>query len=271
MYIDSYNLKTIPVVDDLYFLADMALRENLPGRRQSYTYRNGKKRWFDLDPEPSRKAILIAAPMIMPTSDEQEGKVSKSDVIDQMINDLGRSYMNVPEQQEFYDKAISIVNKLLMRSTKEPLYQFDMHHWIRSTWLLHDMQSEEARNFRCDWYAEQIGWNSNLDPLGFVYIMAKREIYRKFGKAEPDDRIKVDIDPPEISELSDKHEWFEVMNREAGWMFEGDSISQDKDADLQISNRDNYFVRILGKKNMWNKRREWNRNTEGAFVFRKFQ
>lgn len=253
-------------------MADMASREKLPERRKSYTYKNGKKSWFDLVAEPSRQAILIASPMNIPIHSD-DGKLFKSDIVSRMVDDLGGKYIkDLSFQQDFYDKAISLVNKGLMRSQSEPLYVFDMHHWIQSRWLLHDMKSEEARNFRCDWYSEQVEWDSDLDPLGFAYIMAKREMYRKFGKHEPDNRIKVvSVDRPEINELSDKNEWFELMNINKGWIANNILESQTEDTKNRETDNLNYFVRMFQSKNMWNSRRDWNRKREGALILRKFQ
>ena len=72
----------------------------------------------------------------------------------------------------------------------EPIYQFWLdHHFIKTRWIVHDLQREKARNFRCEYSGtkkrnKRIGTRTRIDQLGFAYVMAKRGLRRMIGRVE---------------------------------------------------------------------------------------
>ena len=292
MFIDSFALATTPVTEDLLFLTDHITmhQEALPSRRDSIRLSDGKKRSFQLAPEPERHALMIVSPMRLPGEDEN-GKIPLTKIVAKMMedNNMGKSasthYVEPPEitaQRTFYEKTSSFVNKLDLRSIYEPIYQFRLNHFIKTRWIVHDLQREEARNFRCEWYKEQADWDSDIDQLGFAYVMAKRGLQRMIGREEPDERAKLHIppEPPEIDDLTDKKEWFEILNEKSstGWIKDGEKIdahsSEDTDVhaqDVNVRGDDSrYFIRIMSNREMWYRRRSWNK-IHASSILRKFQ
>ena len=83
-----------------------------------------------------------------------------------------------------------------------------MKHWVRTRWVVHDVQLEEARLLRCDWYQEHLTWGNQLDQLSFAHVMAVRELKRRIAHQEPDDHFKTFIQQhPQLKDLTDSYEW----------------------------------------------------------------
>ena len=277
MFIDSFALTTTPVTEDLLFLTDHMYQDVLPSRRDSIRLSNGKKKYFQLAPEPERHALAVVSPMRLPEEDEK-GKIPLKNIVSKMVEDMGgdSNHEEPPEitaQRTFYEKTSSYVNKVDLRSIYEPIYQFRMNHWIKSRWIVHDLRHEEAKNFRCEWYKEQTDWDSDVDQLGFAYVMAKRGLRRMIGRDEPDERAKLHIppEPPEIDDLTDKKEWFEILNARTGWVKDGELNDGSEEVIPQdVYDGPRYFIRIMSNRAMWYRRRDWNKR-HASSLLRKFQ
>jgi len=82
---------------------------------------------------------------------------------------------------------------------------------------MHDLQSEEGRQVRCDWYAEHVHWENALDQLSFAHVMARREVERKFALDEPDDHARNAMPKhPELEGNTDAPEWHSILNYDEG-------------------------------------------------------
>ena len=85
----------------------------------------------------------------------------------------------------------------------------------RTRWLLHDLEYETSRKFRCDWYKEHISWQSDYEQLSFAHLMAQREVERRILRNEPDDlsrravRLKED---PDIDRFTDRNSWHLIID-----------------------------------------------------------
>ena len=251
----------MPLLDDIYFLADESQRPFLPQRKQSYKYGDGKKKFFELHAEPGRIALMTAGKVNIHSVNPERSSSYRQDAIDKLLNehDIDDDLMSrVRNQQEYYEESISFMNDLATRSSNEPLYTFTLNHWIETHWIMHDLRREEARALRCKWYQEYIAWQpTKLYSLAFAYVMAKHEMHRKIdsGGAE-DERLKHDSEPIEISELTDKRDWIEMMDYERGWS-KRDYISSGKLRKDQSYERQNLYVRIVDKETLWYKRKAW--------------
>jgi len=255
LFIDSTVMNHMPILDDIYFLADESQRPFLPQRRQSYKYRDGKKKFFELHAEPGRIALMTVGKVNIHSVNPERSSSYRQDAIDKLLreHDIDDELMSrVRNQQEYYEESISFMNDLGSRSSNEPLYTFTLDHWIHTHWIMHDLRREEARALRCKWYREYIAWQpTKLYSLAFAFVMAKHEMHRKIdsGGAE-DERLKHDSEPMEISELTDKREWIEIMDYERGWS--NGIVEED-----QSSERQNLYVRIVDKETLWYKRKAW--------------
>ena len=232
-------------------------------------------------PKPERRALAnvspMSQPMRFPEEDEKE-KICLKNIVYKIVEDMGgdSNYEEPPEitaQRAFYEKTSSYVNKVDLRSIYELIYQFRMNHWIKSRWIVHDLRHEEAKNFRCEWYNEQTDWDSDIDQLGFAYIMAKRGLRRVIGRNEPDERAKLHspTEPPEISDLTDKKEWFEILNARTGWVKDGElNAGREEVTPHDVHDGSRYFIHIMSNRAMWYRRRDWNKR-HASLLLRKFQ
>jgi hypothetical protein len=223
------NFKVSPNLDDVLFLVDQMHRQKLPTRSLKKEVEiespNGpitKKVKISIPGEPARRAAILFAPLRYPNIDDpiieqyREGnrKLTMNHATKFMGYEVGyqpgeKESHSLRRQREFYDRILSNVNKQNeLRSNFEPLYRFDMRHWIRSRWVLHDFTLEEARLLRCDWYQEHVQWGNDLDQLSFAKIMGMRDINRRIAHKEPDDHVKSFVEEhPELHDLIDSYEW----------------------------------------------------------------
>jgi hypothetical protein len=147
--------------------------------------------------------------------------------------------------------------------------------------MMHDLEFESARRFRCEWYEEHNLWGNQYDQLSLAHVMARREVERRIVCKEPDDhlrrtsRLKED---PDIDMFTDKNSWYLISNQ--------DQILSHPVIDVSLSNRNDppdimdmedttyvergsdtieeegIYVRIMGE--LWAKffRRQWKENRE---------
>ena len=116
-------------------------------------------------------------------------------------------------QREFYKRSPTFANGKELRDGVEPMYKYELKHWVRTRWVVHDLTLEESRDLRCSWYQEHIQWGSELDQLSFAATMAKKEIERRIADGELDDRSKPQntIIPDELRDFIDTNEWFAMQ------------------------------------------------------------
>jgi len=216
-----------PNTDDVMFLISQTHRPKLKERRVFRKEEDGQKHKYRLAAEPERRAITLVAPLKQynhqdPTKNtaEEKHKLTVYEATKYMMVEVGEDFLSkekpeLKRQREFYERIPSFTNRVDLRSTNEPWYRFEMKHWIRSRWVVHDLKLEESRQLRCEWYQENVQWGNELDQLSFAHVMAKREIGRRIAHNEPDDHIKpVHIQHPELMTLTDAHEWHAIESEE---------------------------------------------------------
>ena len=221
MFVDEFFTVT-PNIDDVQFLVSEMHRPALRERPFHKVDENGKKIKFILPAEPERRAAIMMNNIKQKKSkDEETGDAEKISVYDaakfMVYENGGDPSQSDPKplkrQREFYERVTSFVNRDDLRSVAEPVHKYEMKHWIRSRWVIHDLKTEEGRQIRCDWFREHAHWGNPLDQLSFAHVMAVREVERKFTRNEPDDRMRAQLpqEPEEIADIGDKKEWHRLI------------------------------------------------------------
>ncbi|KAL3923591.1 MAG: hypothetical protein SGILL_001571 [Bacillariaceae sp.] len=223
------NFAVSPNLEDVLFLVHEMRRRSLPDRTlkkeekvQTPHGEVAKKVKYRIPKEPPRKAAILFAPLRYPNIDDPiieqyrngKRKLSIYDASKFMRHEVGyddgeKESVSLRRQREYYERVPSYINKNTeLRSSFEPWYRFSMRHWVRTRWVVHDFNLEDARLLRCDWYQEHIQWGNDLDQLSFANVAATRELQRRIAHQEPDDHIKSFIEEhPELHDLTDSYEW----------------------------------------------------------------
>ena len=219
LFVDE-NFGESPEPDDIMFLASQMHRDPLDRRSKYKKLETGKKKKFVIPAEPERQAVLLLSPMRTTTSIREGEKLTTLKATKIMLVENGadeddpKETPELKRQREFYERIPGFVNRMDMRSPLEPWYRYDMKHWVRSRWIVHNLRPEEGRQLRCEWYQEQVQWGNELDQLSFAHVMARREIERRMAHQEPDDHFKpAFVQHPELVDFSDAHEWFPMDNQ----------------------------------------------------------
>ena len=193
MFAES-TIKSSPNSEDILFLASAMRRNKVPARKVTgRSWIDGTKFNSKLPVENAKKAVLLVSPLNIPEGNNKAGrKLSVAQAIKLFKTENGLlpdspDPRSLSIQRDFYDRIPSFLNRDDLRSWSEPETKFEMKHWIRSKWVVHDMRDQVARNLRCDWYREHLTWGNELDQLSFAFIVARHELERKFGRRESDD------------------------------------------------------------------------------------
>ena len=93
---------------------------------------------------------------------------------------------DIRAQVQFYEHSSHLTRENWKRS---PNYQefnqdnFFPYDFLRSTWLVHELKSDEGRNLRCEMYEEHALWgNSEMEDLSMGFVLAKRKVKMQLGK-----------------------------------------------------------------------------------------
>lgn len=126
----------------------------------------------------------------------------------QKVND------GVKRQIDFEKKMKLHFNSRDYIPLKTTPYKFVHEHWIDSNWIVHNLELAEARNFRCDWYLEDIQWENGSDALSFAHIMALDKVNR-FHRSN--DEVKMEMLEEQatttIDLTNDQYEWQTIEDR----------------------------------------------------------
>eukprot|EP00571_Detonula_confervacea_P015141 CAMPEP_0172308158 /NCGR_PEP_ID=MMETSP1058-20130122/8849_1 /TAXON_ID=83371 /ORGANISM="Detonula confervacea, Strain CCMP 353" /LENGTH=1272 /DNA_ID=CAMNT_0013020517 /DNA_START=115 /DNA_END=3933 /DNA_ORIENTATION=+ len=92
---------------------------------------------------------------------------------------------DIRAQITFYEQTGHLTRTSMQRS---PNYQeffqdnFFPYDFLRSSWLVHELKSEEGRNLRCEMYEEHALWgNSAMEDLSMGFVLAKRKVKMQLG------------------------------------------------------------------------------------------
>lgn len=279
-----------PNIEDVLFLMGESHREPLGYRALYRKDENGKKIKYKLQPEPERRAVILLAPLKQRASHDSKEtaladgqKLTVLTATKYMRYEIGedaalKEGAERKKQREFYERVPTFVNRVDLRSPEEPWYRYEMKHWIRTRWIVHDMELEASRELRCDWYQEHMQWGNELDQLSFAHVMARRELERRISHHEPDDHVKPPhVEHPELKLLTDAHEWHPYMGKEHRLDSLGAALekvpdhmaSKDDEEDGEVEsepvvqnlhgNKVPLFVRIMSERIMMFARQKWAR------------
>lgn len=218
------NFSVSPTTDDVRFLISQLDRGSMK-KRSIYRWikavesNKPKNVKFTIPEAPAKRASILLSQLKYKISEKtripQETKISVMDAVRFMRFEIGndptrqRESGNIKRQKEFYRRVPSFVNSKDLRDNFAPLYKYELKHWVRTRWVVHDLRLEESRQLRCDWYQEYVQWGSTIDQLSFAAVMAKREVERRIALGEPDDRAKSKDSeiPAEVKDVTDFDEW----------------------------------------------------------------
>jgi nucleoside-diphosphate-sugar epimerase len=276
MFVDE-NMPLTPNSEDVNFLVDEMQRQALAERPYSKTDENGKKIKYILPAEPERHAALLVNTIKQKkAADEEPGRAEKLSVYDaskfMVYENGGDPSVSNPKplkrQREFYERVSGFINREDLRSPLEPVHKYELRHWIRSRWVLHDLRAEEARQLRCDWFLEHSLWGNPLDQLSFAHMMAIRDVQRKVIRREPDDRMRASAELEEQEELpnvGDKKEWYTVVGADEALRKKSEptdyrsemALIEEKLEEKVEEESTQYFTRIMSDRIMLISRRIW--------------
>ena len=294
------NFSVSPNIEDVQFLVAEMNRDAFNKRtvKKDITVTNpisGKEREkqvkYRLPAEPPRRAAILFAPLRYPNKHIEghnpDKKLSIHAATKFMRYELDldpneKEPVEIRRQREFYERIPSYLNRNELRSFLEPWYRYSMRHWVRTRWVVHDLELEESRLLRCEWYQEHIQWESDVDQLSFAHVMAKRELERRMALHEPDDHFKTFVEEhPELHDLTDSYEWHAMKSERnrnlmenklyrepsGNWLVKlpdhvpKDALDLDEENSAKLKeNQVPLFVRIMSEKMMAVSRKSWSRH-----------
>lgn len=100
---------------------------------------------------------------------------------------------DIRAQVQFYEQTAHLTRTNMQRSPnyqefyQENLFQYD---FVRSTWLVHELKSEEGRNLRCEMYEEHSLWgNADMEDMSIGFVLARKKAKMQLGSMT-DNRYK---------------------------------------------------------------------------------
>jgi nucleoside-diphosphate-sugar epimerase len=224
MYLDP-SFPAMPTAEDVGFLVSQMHRRSWEQRTVKRKTRPKAK--FRLPPEPERKAVMLVPQLKYQASKDDEPFSSDTVVpLTQAVKFMRFEKGENPDSAE--SEMLQIYREFLLRvqtftnrgdflkSPNEPVYFFEMHHWARTQWIMHDLHLGEAKDLRCDWYQETVQWEMNLDQLSFAHVMERRELERRMAHKEVDDiQMRIYNEKRDMLRLlSDAHEWHPLQTEQ---------------------------------------------------------
>ncbi len=291
------NFSVSPTLEDVNFLVGEMNRKPFPKRtlkkdvkvRTAYGAEVVQRKKFRLPAEPRRRAAILFVPLRIPNDPDDatvrrykngEKKLTVYDAAKFMQYELEKDLADkesARKQREFYEKVPSYINrKNELRSIDEPWYRYNMRHWVRTRWVVHDVHLEEGRLLRCDWYQEHLAWGTQLDQLSIAHVLAMRELKRRMAHQEPDDHVPTFIEKhPALKDLTDSYEWH-PMETDANQLYQEpvqwistlpDHLTVDDEAPIEEDEHEHeeskepvpLYVRIMSERVMAASRKMWSK------------
>lgn len=274
------NFGVAPKPNDVLFLITQMRRSAIP--KHVIRRKTPPKAKYLIPAEPEKCVALLVSELRYRESSRDERLPSDAKVtlrqatrfmrFENGEEPLKKEVAQIKRQREFYERVNSFMNREAMRSPDEPLHKFELSHWARTRWVVHDLRSEHARQLRCDWFQEHIQWGTDLDQLSFAYVMARRELQRRIVHDEIDDRIKkILAEKTELKRaLTDTFEWSPLQvddNRGYSLYTEVETLPPDApDATEEegttsgpTSDTCSVFARIISDRTLSLARKAWNK------------
>jgi nucleoside-diphosphate-sugar epimerase len=218
MYLDPYRRSPPPGTDEIMSIAKSMLAKQIKAKKK-WIGTAPKRYQITIPKRPSRRAAIMASyPEISKdfikklrqhVGDEREVMKYFSQImmrfdLHKELPDMYSSSQNDGQvvdrdvaarrkQMAYYDFVHKRLNKDLEfrdltqyldlsdhKEAQQLLQRIEMYP-IFSQWVIHDLQLEAARELRCDWFAEQMVWDTSLQDSSLSYILAKRSALNDLG------------------------------------------------------------------------------------------
>jgi hypothetical protein len=167
-----------PSWEDIQFLLQQM-------RRSAWPARNAKlgTQHYRLPAEPPRRAILLVSAL----EHAQHHKLNLKKAVSlwhEQQQPVGYNVTRLLQLATRYDEFDVWMNRQRhqRRYYKPPPldYRYQLKHWARTRWVLHDVQYPEVR---CEWYRQRAGG----EALALSHVLAVRDMRRRLDFGEPDD------------------------------------------------------------------------------------
>jgi hypothetical protein len=158
-------------------------------QRPAWPARNAKQGavHYRLPEEPARRALVLLSERRF--RDKKKPKSLKK-ALAQWESDWTNKTM-LKRQASLYDQFDYWINRQRReRRYYKPLdplpYRYRLTHWASTKWILHDLQSPQAKEFRCEWYKE-VFLTQGSPGLALTHLLSLQEMERRMLFQEPDD------------------------------------------------------------------------------------
>jgi nucleoside-diphosphate-sugar epimerase len=182
------HLKVRASIDNAMF-AIMSMKMNSKKKKERKIFKNnGKVKKVWIQPRSKRHSIMFTSRIAIPEGHDFNNANALAAFV---ISNFDVVYSEqIKKQVQFYQHASHLVRSSMLRSTnyasnvQENYFPFE---YISTNWILHDLQSKEGHQLRCEIYEEHATWsNHNMEDLAAAFVLAKRRVMLKLGKmAEP--------------------------------------------------------------------------------------
>ena len=276
VYITVDRGKRVPKFEDIYFLVDRMGQIGSPAKVLRKPTGHGFEIAVDYPQTPDLRSILLTNSMLTDDPDFSKSRmITLNDAVELMKksyefdpdikNEVPLHQQNIMTQKTSYQYYISKMIRKDFRSNLEPkYYAFELKYFITGLGIVHDMRREDARQFRCEWYEEQLQFHNKLDQLSFAMVMARKELHRKILRNEPDqaeiERAKKHftiLDEVRATTSQDLSEWVALSGRYETTHYQNILIPFLHD---EINyNLPSTYIRITNYKSMSKDRGKWNK------------
>lgn len=149
------NLQEAPKLDDILFIKDFMNED--------------------------KKEVMILLSALELNSKDPQTKAMSTLEAKEKISEYRKLKTTVEKQalhrrMVLYQQVMMILNRCEFSPRCHQMYKYKLRHWVKTKWIVHDLQSNDAKNLRCDWYKEQTKFDDNFDEISFAHVMAEKDI-----------------------------------------------------------------------------------------------
>jgi len=239
------DFQTDPEIDDVKFMTGLLHRPktNIFAQR---VYRSMEKMQYMVGRTKRDALIFVPGALSFDPPEGNEGaytftgqKVSFHEGVKAAIKQESMRDDGIKCHLNFEERIRSFFNNHDFEANTVDPYPFVHRQWITNqSWVVHNLAKLEAKNLRCEWYREQVKWESANDSLSFAHILARMEVER-FNSLFDDEEKAAMLEELKLKEIN-------METDEYGW-----HIVKDR-----YSNEDGH-VRILDNRSLMNERNLW--------------
>lgn len=176
--------RSMASTDDVSFAIQSMKMNSVKEKTRKIFKENGKVKKTWIQPRSKRHSIMFLSRLATPEGHNTSSAPALARFV--MSNNGVKMTERVKRQIQFYQYASHLVRTNMMRSTNYASYIQENNfpfEYLRSTWVLHDLNSEEAQKLRCEIYEEHTAWgNHDMEDFSMAFVLAKRTILSKLGK-----------------------------------------------------------------------------------------